>query len=138
MSSSHRFALPKQCASEADAKFLYSVTSCNFHKRDCRLRTSCVLLACRVAPIIPAVLERALGDLQFVSTTPRILVIGAPENAGQLLWQSVRTPESLVAPPSDAGSLESPLKGDYSAALVLGEPLKNLPTLLAFECCQTA
>lgn len=60
-------------------------------------------------------------------------MIGAPEDAGQLLWESVRTPESLVAPPSDAGSLESPLKGDYSAALVLGEPLKNLPTLLAFE-----
>lgn len=74
-----------------------------------------------------------LGDLPFVSTTPRILVLGASEDAGRLLWESLRTPESLVAPPVEAGWLESPLKGEYSAALILGELLKDLPSLLAFE-----
>ncbi len=74
-----------------------------------------------------------LGELRFVTTTPRILVLGAQEDAGRLLWESVRTPDSLVAAVDEAGWLASPPQGDYAAALVLGEPLKRLPTLLAFE-----
>ncbi len=74
-----------------------------------------------------------LGELRFVSTTPRILVLGAQEEAGRLLWESVRTPESLVAPADDTGWLVNPSLDGYAAALLLGEPLQRLPSLLAFE-----
>lgn len=75
-----------------------------------------------------------LGELGSVSTTPRILVLGAQEEAGRVMWESLRTPDSSFAPVSHSGGwLEAPPQGDYAAALILGEPLKQLPTLLAFE-----
>jgi CheY-like chemotaxis protein/PAS domain-containing protein len=61
------------------------------------------------------------------------LVLGAQEDAGRLLWESVRTPESLVCSTNEAAWLATPPQGEYAAALVLGEPLQHLPTLLAFE-----
>jgi CheY-like chemotaxis protein/PAS domain-containing protein len=60
-------------------------------------------------------------------------VLGAQEDAGRLLWESVRTPESFVNPPDEAGWLAKPSEGEFAAALLLGEPLLRLPTLLAFE-----
>ena len=68
-----------------------------------------------------------------MSTTPRILVLGASEEDGRLLWESVRTTESLVGPVDATGWLAIPQQGDYAAALVLGEPLQQLPNLLALE-----
>ena len=60
-------------------------------------------------------------------------MLGAQQDAGRSLWESVRTPESLVSAPDDQGWLAKPLDGEFVAALVLGEPLQQLPTLLAFE-----
>ncbi len=69
-----------------------------------------------------------------MSTTPRILVLGTTEDGARLLWESVRTPdESLVTEPAEAGWLVAQPKNAYDAALVTGEPLQRLPTLLAFE-----
>ncbi len=60
-------------------------------------------------------------------------MLGAKEDVGRLLWESVRKSESLVCPADDAGWLAIPPQGEYVAALVLGEPLQHLPTLLALE-----
>lgn len=50
-----------------------------------------------------------------------------------MLWESVRTPESLVSPVDDAKWLSETAECDYAGALVIGESLQRLPTLLAFE-----
>ena len=68
-----------------------------------------------------------------MSTTPRILVLGAKEEVARLLWESMRTPESLVCPPDEAGWQTGSLESEFAAALVLGEPLQHLPTLMALE-----
>ena len=68
-----------------------------------------------------------------MSTTPRILVLGAQEDAAGLLLESVRTPDLLVTPTDDAKWLANPTDSEYTAAFVLGEALQRLPTLLAFE-----
>ena len=79
------------------------------------------------------ILLSELGELRFVSTTPRILVLGAQEDAGQLLLESVKTPEYLVSTGDDAKWLADHSAADYSAALVLGDSLHRLPMLMAFE-----
>ena len=67
-----------------------------------------------------------------MSSTPRILTLGAREDAGRLL-ESARSPESLITPEDDSRWLTNPAEGQFAAALVLGESLQRLPTLLAFE-----
>ena len=79
------------------------------------------------------ILLSELGELRFVSTTPRILVLGAQEDAGQLLLESVQAPEYLVSSGDDAKWLADHSAADYSAALVLGDSLHRLPMLMAFE-----
>lgn len=68
-----------------------------------------------------------------MSTTPRILVLGSREEAARSIWESVKIPESLVCAPGESDWLTESLDKDFTAALVLGEPLKHLPTLLALE-----
>ena len=68
-----------------------------------------------------------------MSTTPRILVLGAQEEAARTLWESVQKPGSLVYPPGESNWLTESHDGEFAAALILGEPLQQLPTLLALE-----
>lgn len=60
-------------------------------------------------------------------------MVGAQEEAGRTLWDSVQTPDALVAAATDGELVASSLSGDVAAALVMGEPLRRLPTLLSFE-----
>ncbi len=73
------------------------------------------------------------GELRLVCTTPRILVLGAKEEVGRLVWESVRTSESLIWADDDAAWLTKSHETDFAAVIVLGEPLQHLPTLLALE-----
>ena len=68
-----------------------------------------------------------------MSTTPRILVLGAEVDAARLIWESVESLESLVGPADESAWLTGSAEGEFSAALVLGEPLKHLPMLVALE-----
>ena len=68
-----------------------------------------------------------------MSTTPRILVLGAEVDAARLIWESVGSPESLVGPGDESAWLTGSAEGEFSAALILGEPLKHLPMLVALE-----
>ena len=68
-----------------------------------------------------------------MSTTPRILVLGANEDAGRLLWESVKTPDALIGSRDNPGWLTQTPEGEFQAALVLGEPFQHLPTLMALE-----
>lgn len=76
---------------------------------------------------------RRQGELQVVSTAPRILLLGADEEAGRLLWASAQTPDSIVALTDDSNWFTKQNQDAFNAAFVLGEPLRRLPTLLAFE-----
>jgi CheY-like chemotaxis protein len=60
-------------------------------------------------------------------------VLGAQEEAARLLWESVRAPESLVCPADELSWQTGFQIGEFAAALILGEPLQHLPTLLALE-----
>ena len=68
-----------------------------------------------------------------MSTTPRILVLGADEDVGRSLWESVKTPDALIGSRDNPGWLTQSPEGEFQAALVLGEPLQHLPTLMALE-----
>ncbi|WP_397570252.1 response regulator [Schlesneria sp. T3-172] len=68
-----------------------------------------------------------------MSTTPRILVYGANEDAGRSLWESVRTADSLIGSHDNTGWLTKSPEGEFQGALVLGETLQHLPTMMALE-----
>jgi CheY-like chemotaxis protein len=68
-----------------------------------------------------------------VSTTPRILVLGAEEEVARSIWETARSPEMQVSPAGESSWLTETLDREFAAALILGEPLQHLPTLLSFE-----
>jgi hypothetical protein len=70
-----------------------------------------------------------------VSNLPRLLVLGAGDEADRSLLELLQSLDCTLCTATDDGwpteSFDAEL--DYSGAVVLGDPARRLPALLAFE-----
>ena len=71
----------------------------------------------------------------MVSNPPRILVLGAGEEAGRSLLESIQSPSCIVCTATDDGwpTDATADAGEFLGAVMLGDSVRRLPALLAFE-----
>ena len=70
-----------------------------------------------------------------MSNPPRILVLGAGEEAGRSLLESIQSLSCIICTATDEGwPTDASAKGEeFTGAVMLGDSVRRLPALLAFE-----